>query len=442
MKKLLYIKYLLIVLIYFYFTILGNWIITFTSPDEGKNAFVVLNMLKTNNFLIPYYNCEPRFEKPPMLYWIGVIYAKILGLNEFSLRLVSGISAGGVLIFSYGIVKKFFDPSFAFKCILMLLTFPHFWIEARSFVPEMLLNFFSIGAIYFFIENKTFLGWMFLAFALLTKGPVGVILPLVVLFFFKISQKNLRIYNALGIFIFLLIGSSWYFYMIYKFGYFYFYKFFLKENLFRYTGIKLYHPQPFYFYFVLIFLTSFWYTPAYYKILIYLKTLYIFDREKVKKILNQPLSPFIFWFLFVLLFYSFSRNKLHHYILFAYPPLSVILSNFTSQTYIKRVLGFSGIFLLIIIIGIHSYEKKRFLPRAIDFLKSYKGKIYFYRTEISSVPFYLNRCILKRPSSANLIEGIVITEKKYESFFPNCIKILDANEFEKNFILLNCKSNF
>ncbi len=442
MKELCKREHFLIILIYFYFVIFGNWMINLTSPDEGKNAFAVLNMLKTKNFLIPYYNCEPRFEKPPMLYWLGAINAQIFGLTEFSLRLVSGISAGGFLFFSYLIIKKFFDSSFASKCSLVLLSFPHFWIEARSFVPEMLLNFFSIGGIYFFIENKAVWGWIFLAFAVLTKGPVGFILPLIVLCFFKISRKEFKIYNPLGIFIFLVIASSWYIYMLYQFGYLYFYKFFIKENLFRYTGEKLYHPQPFYFYLILIFLTSFCYIPAYYKILIYLKTFYPLNKEKVKKLVNQPIFPFVFWFLFILFFYSISKNKVHHYILFAYPPLSVLLSNFLSQTYIKRVLVFLGIFLFIIIIGIYSYEKKRFLPQALNFLKFYQGEIYFYKTEISSIPFYLNRCISKLTFPSNLVQGIVITEKKYEKFFINCTKLIDAKEFEKSFILLNCKSNF
>jgi len=52
-----------IALLLFYFFVFGNWIILFTSPDEGRNASAVLNMVKTWDLLLPYYNCEPRFEK-------------------------------------------------------------------------------------------------------------------------------------------------------------------------------------------------------------------------------------------------------------------------------------------------------------------------------------------------------------------------------------------
>ncbi|PMP64965.1 MAG: hypothetical protein C0190_07370, partial [Thermodesulfobacterium geofontis] len=231
MKDLFYKKrFPFLLIVSFYFLILFNWSIDLTSSDEGKNGYVVLNMLKTKDFLVPYYNCEPRLEKPPMLYWFGAINSSIFGINEFSLRLVSGISALGILIFIGLIVKEFFDKDIAWKSILIFLTLPHIWIEARSFTPEMLLNFFSIGSIYFFLKKKPNLGWLFLSFAVLTKGPVGIILPFAVVLFLRLTQRGFPIFSFLGIFLFLLSGGAWYIFMLYKFGYFYFYKFFFYEN--------------------------------------------------------------------------------------------------------------------------------------------------------------------------------------------------------------------
>ncbi len=55
-------------LISLFFFVFGNWILGLTSLDEGRNASVVLNMLTSKDFLVPYYNCQVRFEKQPMLY--------------------------------------------------------------------------------------------------------------------------------------------------------------------------------------------------------------------------------------------------------------------------------------------------------------------------------------------------------------------------------------
>ncbi len=442
MKDLFYKKrFPFLLIVSFYFLILFNWSIDLTSSDEGKNGYVVLNMLKTKDFLVPYYNCEPRLEKPPMLYWFGAINSSIFGINEFSLRLVSGISALGILIFIGLIVKEFFDKDIAWKSILIFLTLPHIWIEARSFTPEMLLNFFSIGSIYFFLKKKPNLGWLFLSFAVLTKGPVGIILPFAVVLFLRLTQRGFPIFSFLGIFLFLLSGGAWYIFMLYKFGYFYFYKFFFHENLFRYTGKKLFHPQPFYYYLVIILITSLFYIPIYFKIFSKFKYLYIQTKRDFKNILSSPITPFVFWFLFVLIFYSLSKNKLHHYILFAYPPLCVILANFVSEKYIQRVMLFSGVILLILVIFSYFNEKNRFTYQAKNFLKTYQGEIYFYKNEITTLPFYLDRCIPKVDNLQDLKQGFIITKKKYENLFNNCTKIISAYEFNEHFILLECKKN-
>jgi 4-amino-4-deoxy-L-arabinose transferase-like glycosyltransferase len=56
-----------------FFFIFGNWFLGLTSLDEGRNASVVLNMLSSKDLLVPYYNCQVRFEKLPMLYYFGLV---------------------------------------------------------------------------------------------------------------------------------------------------------------------------------------------------------------------------------------------------------------------------------------------------------------------------------------------------------------------------------
>ncbi len=419
---------LFLLIISFYFLIFLNWSIDITSSDEGKNAYAVFNMIKTKDFLVPYYNCEFRFEKPPMLYWAGALTSSIFGINEFSLRLVSGLSAMGIIVFLYLIVKEFFEESVAWRSILIFLTLPHIWIEARAFTPEMLLNFFSVGSIYFFLKEKPIGGWLFLAFAVLTKGPVGLVLPLIVVFIFKLTKKDFPILNLLGIVLFLIIGSSWYFYMLYKFGYPYFYKFFLHENLFRFTGKKIFHPYPFYFYLIIILISTFFYLPIYFKIF-----------TKIKSLSTSPIRPFLFWFLFVLIFYSLSKNKLHHYILFAYPPLCVILANFVSEKYVRNVIVFSAfLFLSLFLLMNHTFEKERFTKKAKSILETYEGKMYFYKSDLSSLPFYLKKCIPELKSHKDLSKSFIITKKKYENLFDNCLRIIEAKEFNESFVLLKC----
>lgn len=87
---------------------LDNW-------DEAWYAEITKNMLKSHNFIIPMWNGEHFFEKPPLYMWLTSFFSLFFGLSEFSVRLTSAISGiiliSVVLLFSY---KKFgFVPSAA-----------------------------------------------------------------------------------------------------------------------------------------------------------------------------------------------------------------------------------------------------------------------------------------------------------------------------------------
>lgn len=401
-----------------YFFVFGNWFLSFTSPDEGKNASAAIGMLSNGDFLIPYYNCQPRFEKPPMLYWVALLLSLPLGFNEFSARLVSGLSAVGVSFFTYLIVRRELDEETARKSFLILLTFPHMWLEARAFVPEMLNTFFIIGSLYFFISHRVLLGWLFLAFAFLTKGPVGVVLTLGVYLLWK---RDLKILSVKGVLLFLLLSSSWYLYMLWHFGYTYFYKFFLYENIMRYTGQSRIHPYPFYYYLPILLVATIFYVPK------YVSLFRSFKRE---------LLPYILWAVYVLLFYSLAKNKLHHYILFAYPPLSVIFAHYTSERYIKRVLMLSSLLILFLSLSLIFYEKERFVPKASSTIASYRGEVYFYRVEDSALVYYSGRCIEKTEDAKE--NGLIITKSQHVKDFSRCSVLLEGLEFDRRYALLDC----
>lgn len=401
-----------------YFFIFGNWLISFTSLDEGRNMTVVYNMLMSSDYVSPVYNCQPRFEKPPMLYWLVSLSSFIFGFNEFSARLVSGASAVGVAFITYLLAKHFFSENIAKKSFLILLTFPHLWIESRAVVPEMINTFFMILSLYLFIKDRVIFGWLSLAFAFLSKGPVGVILVLGAYFILK---RDFKILNLKAILIFFVVGSSWYLFMINQYGYEYFYKFFIYENIMRYTGHRLTHPYPIYYYLVVILVGTFYYVPLY---------------PKLIKDFRKEWTNFLLWFIFIIVFFSLAKNKLHHYIIFAYPPLAILLSNVTGEKYLKYTLIIAFVILLALMPVIYQYEKERFVPKAYSVVKNYESRVSFYKTEDSALVFYSQRCI-EKIEKLNKFNGLVITDERHIKEL-NCSELLRGKEFDKTYFLLEC----
>ncbi|MFN3263625.1 MAG: ArnT family glycosyltransferase [Aquificaceae bacterium] len=401
------------------FFIVGNWILSFTSIDEGRNADAVQNMLKSGDLLSPMYNCQPRFEKPPMLYWMAILSSYLFGLNEFSARLVSGLSAIGVVFLTYRIALEFFSRDIALKSALILATFPHMWLESRAFVPEMLNTFFAMQGLYAFLKRRFTLGWIALALAFLTKGPVGVVLALGIYFLWR---RSFNFLSPVGVAIFLLLGSSWYVFMVAQHGYEYFYRFFVYENFMRYTGQRSTHPAPFYYYLVVIAVATLWYIPLY---------------PKLIKSFRRDWIPLLLWFSFVLVFFSLARNKLHHYILLSYPPLAIMLAHVVSERYMKVITGLSLVALLLLMPPLYLYERERFAPKAYPVLKSYHGLLHFYRAEDSALVFYSGKCIkgLEEPLQAR---GMVITREKYMDELSQCRPVLKGREFDGVYVLLMC----
>lgn len=417
---------LIIVAIGIIFFILGNWVLSITSVDEGRNLDATLRMLESKNFLVPYYNCQERFEKPPLLYYITALTFSIFGVTEFSARLPSGLAAIAVAVMTYLFGLEFFDRRKALYGAIVYCLLIHNWIEARAAVPEMILTFFMSLGLWLFIKERYTPGWLALSLAFLAKGPVGVVLPVGV---YTLWKRNLRFFDPKGIVFFVITGGLWYALMIAKYGYGYFYRFFIYENVMRYTGQRITHPFPIYYYPAIIGISYLLFLPRLYHI--------VRHRRKEEK-------PLLLWFLFVFIFFSLAKNRLHHYMLFLYPPLSLLTASSMSKNYL-RVAGILGAMLLtVMLIFSYHYEKERFVPKAVEYLKKRSPqRVYFYKADDAAVVFYTRRCINTLKDMRELTPGdIIITEQRFAKDFPEAeILIKGKRDFQKDWVLLKVREN-
>ncbi|RMG04501.1 MAG: glycosyltransferase family 39 protein, partial [Nitrospirae bacterium] len=296
-------------------------------PDEPKYASAAEEMLKTGDFITPRFNCHVRFDKPPMIYWMIALSYKIFGVSDWAARLPSILAALGVILITYRFSKEMWDGTVAVISSSVFSSILHVWVMSRAVAPEMVLVFFETLSIYLLWKGLNFksrkhiiLAYIPMALGFLTKGPLGVIVPAMVCGLFFLYRDGFRntvkgLFTPTGILLFCIIGLPWYVAMIKIHGYRYFEEFFLYHNLYRFTGRARQHPFAFYYY-----------------IPIFLGSLYIWlpFSAGVFRVIKEGFRErsselFLFvWMVSVLIFFSVSANKLHNYILIAYPPISIL----------------------------------------------------------------------------------------------------------------------
>jgi 4-amino-4-deoxy-L-arabinose transferase-like glycosyltransferase len=75
------------------FHIAGTWNLPLIDRDEPRFAEASREMIERGDYVVPYFNNRPRFDKPPLAYWAQVVSYKIFGENDFAARFPSAIAA-------------------------------------------------------------------------------------------------------------------------------------------------------------------------------------------------------------------------------------------------------------------------------------------------------------------------------------------------------------
>ena len=177
----------------------------FSTKGEPREAAVAVSMLESGDWILPKVYANEFAYKPPMMHWMIAVFSLPEGhVSEFTSRLPSAIGYTLMLIFVlilFGRKTRFQE---AFIATLLLLTcFEIHRAGLSSRVDMVLTAFMVIGLIQLFRweDNLELKGLpvvipLILSGAILTKGPVGVILPL---FVFGVYLLALRKYSWLKI---------------------------------------------------------------------------------------------------------------------------------------------------------------------------------------------------------------------------------------------------
>ncbi len=190
---------------------LNNW-------DEAWYADISRTMAKTGNFLTPFWNREPFFEKPPLYFWSSVLFFKLFSISEFSVRLTSAIAAFGIAFVTYFLASEFLTKKTGLVSLVILFSSIEFLYRSRTGNLDTLLTFFMTSSIFFFFKaintNKRWFSALGVSLGLgfLAKGFIGFYPLVIILLFLWLNKKLDILYDKrflLGILVAVIIAGGW-----------------------------------------------------------------------------------------------------------------------------------------------------------------------------------------------------------------------------------------
>ena len=77
--------------------------------DETEPLFAeaARQMYETGDWITPYFNGEPLFDKPPLIYWLIVLGFRIFGVNEWAVRLPSALAGAALVGMGFYVLRRF-----------------------------------------------------------------------------------------------------------------------------------------------------------------------------------------------------------------------------------------------------------------------------------------------------------------------------------------------
>ncbi|MDN3513772.1 MAG: glycosyltransferase family 39 protein [Candidatus Brocadia sp.] len=308
------------------------------APDEPRYAQVSKEMRDSGNFIVPQLNSAPYPDKPPLLFWLINLFSIPFGkITALSARLPSAFAGIGCCLALYYLGKSLYrNTRIALLSALILATSSKFLWMAHRVAFDVPLTFFVTMAILCFYKGYTgqkgkglryTLFYLFMALGVLTKGPVGFILPFGTIVTYLILKRDVRVLKEsrpwIGGILFAFLVFTWLYLASIYGGREYTYQILFKQNVGRFAS-SFAHKRPFYYYFI-----NFPVNFLPWSIFIPSIVIYLFSKKRHGK-MQGILLPLV-WFAVVFIFFSIVSGKRDIYVLPLYPTAALLTAWFLNE---------------------------------------------------------------------------------------------------------------
>ena len=328
-----------------------------TDSDEAFYAEAAREMVEGGDWITPQYNGQYRFEKPVLYYWLAALAYLVAGVSETAARVPSAMAGLVLVLTTYACARRWYDEATGLLAGAITATSFGYVTVARLALPDLLLAcFITLGTWAALnalvapsrVEPDPRRRWWLLgagaalAGGFLTKGPVGVVLPAIVVgplaiwrcWTERVSRPDgtgarlTRLTLDVGMLalVVLLLAGPWFAAMTATHGLSYLDRFFLAENVERFVTPRYNTPRPLWYYLPIVAAGLLPWSPF---MLVWWRPIRRLA-QRARRI--QAVEVWlVVWALAPLFFYSVSAGKQPRYILPILPPLAVLLARGISR---------------------------------------------------------------------------------------------------------------
>lgn len=317
--------------------LLGFWATGLFDLDEGFYGAISREMLRRGDWITPYYNGAPWFEKPILVYWLAAPSIALFG-EDFGPRLPSVFCALGLAWIVWSVVRRGYDELTANLTALMVSSSLLVVICGRQLMTDMPLVVAVMAAVYSFWRSLQsdarwrLLTGFWLGVSVLAKGPVGVVFFLILVGCTYWREPELRPKFArswgLASLIFFVVVATWYLPAYLTNRELFVQEFVIRQNIGRFLGGDVAHTPNrlagLFVYIPILLVGSFPWSLVFPKAWRVLAAQDSFVRFNFR------------WFAIVFLFFTLSGAKLIHYVLPAVPAIVVIVAIYAGAKWKER----------------------------------------------------------------------------------------------------------
>jgi 4-amino-4-deoxy-L-arabinose transferase-like glycosyltransferase len=324
------IPVLLILGVALYLVNLGGY--PFYTKGEPREAVTIYDVVHGGGWILPARAGVEIPSKPLLMHWLAALASFALGgVSEFTVRLPSAMLAIAALLACYLYLRKLYNDTAGLFAALILGTTFQFMQAATAARVDMTLTFFLEITFFEFIlaaeglTTRRMPMYLAAALAVLSKGPVGALLPALVAIVWIAVMRKWRVLHELklarGALLFLVVAGWWYAAAIHIAGLEFVRKQLLQENFYRFVGGAAFHEghRHWFYYVELVLLAGFLPWTALFGVV-------GAQAARRPRTIDERLAYLLIWIAVVLVFYNLAASKRGVYLLALYPALAAIVA--------------------------------------------------------------------------------------------------------------------